>query len=323
MSLWGNKDSKTITGTSISVTQNSAAVTGSGTAFTTDLEPGQYLVISGVEYKVLSITSDTALTLAVVYAGTTATITISGNVTANEKPSYIPTADIPNVYGVDSTEISVGSDNVVNVAIISGGTQYMEAPAVSFSGGGGSSAAATATISGGVVTAIAVSNVGSSYTSAPTVTVGKPFATIATSAVNTSTEVITYNSHRFVTGDAVTYSNGGGSTMGGLTNATVYYINKTGGNTFKLYDTLANAQTGGATGLMDLTGTGNNAQTLTLTSGEATAASVLGSGNKGFHAGWVKKTVGTGGRAGRVQYETLVAMGTITGDAEDINFPDA
>lgn len=40
------------------------------------------------------------------------------------------------------------------------------------------------------------------------------------------------------------------------------------------------------------------------------------------HAGWVLKTEGQGGRAGRVTYETLVAMGTITGDAEDTSFPD-
>lgn len=40
------------------------------------------------------------------------------------------------------------------------------------------------------------------------------------------------------------------------------------------------------------------------------------------HAGWVLRTVGTGGRTGRVQYETLVAMGSITGDAEDTVFED-
>ena len=40
------------------------------------------------------------------------------------------------------------------------------------------------------------------------------------------------------------------------------------------------------------------------------------------HAGWVLRTEGSGGRAGRVQYETLVAMGTITGDDEDTVFPD-
>jgi len=40
------------------------------------------------------------------------------------------------------------------------------------------------------------------------------------------------------------------------------------------------------------------------------------------HAGWVIRTEGSGGRAGRVHYETLVAMGSMTGDAEDTAFPD-
>ena len=31
------------------------------------------------------------------------------------------------------------------------------------------------------------------------------------------------------------------------------------------------------------------------------------------YVGWVKKTVGTGGRAGRVHYETLVAASSMTG----------
>lgn len=41
------------------------------------------------------------------------------------------------------------------------------------------------------------------------------------------------------------------------------------------------------------------------------------------HAGWVLRTVGSGGRAGRVQYETLVAMGSLTADAEDAVLADA
>jgi len=32
------------------------------------------------------------------------------------------------------------------------------------------------------------------------------------------------------------------------------------------------------------------------------------------HAGWILRTAGTGGRAGRVQTEVLVAMGSMTGD---------
>ncbi len=34
------------------------------------------------------------------------------------------------------------------------------------------------------------------------------------------------------------------------------------------------------------------------------------------HAGWNLRTEGTGGRAGRVTYETLVAMGSMTGDGD-------
>lgn len=47
-----------------------------------------------------------------------------------------------------------------------------------------------------------------------------------------------------------------------------------------------------------------------------------GAGDRAAHAGWVLRTVGTGGRAGRVQTEVLVAMGSLTGDAEDDVFED-
>ena len=38
---------------------------------------------------------------------------------------------------------------------------------------------------------------------------------------------------------------------------------------------------------------------------------------KAPHAGWNLRTVGSGGRAGRVQYETLVAMGSLSSDGDD------
>lgn len=40
------------------------------------------------------------------------------------------------------------------------------------------------------------------------------------------------------------------------------------------------------------------------------------------HAGWVKVTDGSGGRAGRRTTEVLVASGSLTGDAEDTLFPN-
>tara|TARA_R100000781_G_scaffold67621_1_gene42654 strand:- start:27 stop:3344 length:3318 start_codon:yes stop_codon:yes gene_type:complete len=83
--------------------------------------------------------------------------------------------------------------------------------------------------------------------------------TIATSAVNTSNEQITATSHGRSTGDVVLYKNGGGTTLAGLTDATNYYVIKVDANTIKLATNSANATAGTA---INLTGTGNNAQTL-------------------------------------------------------------
>ena len=55
--------------------------------------------------------------------------------------------------------------------------------------------------------------------------------------------------------------------------------------------------------------------------GEAQAARA-GADAKAAHAGWVLRTEGSGGRAGRVQNEVLVAMSSIGGDAEDTSFAD-
>lgn len=52
-------------------------------------------------------------------------------------------------------------------------------------------------------------------------------------------------------------------------------------------------------------------------------ANTAGHANSGAHAGWIVRTEGTGGRAGRVHSETLVAMGSIYGDAsDDATLPD-
>lgn len=48
---------------------------------------------------------------------------------------------------------------------------------------------------------------------------------------------------------------------------------------------------------------------------------IAADGGKIAHSGWVLRTVGSGGRAGRIQTEVLVAGG-ITTDVEDTVFPD-
>ena len=80
---------------------------------------------------------------------------------------------------------------------------------------------------------------------------------VATSAVNTGTDVITLTGHGFSTGDHINYSNGGGTTLAGLTHNTKYYCIRVDDNTFKVASTTALATAGTA---IDLTGTGNNSQ---------------------------------------------------------------
>ena len=58
---------------------------------------------------------------------------------------------------------------VIGVTVTNGGSGYTTAPTVSFTGGAGSGAAGTATVSGGVVTGVTITAEGTAYTSAPTV----------------------------------------------------------------------------------------------------------------------------------------------------------
>ena len=68
-------------------------------------------------------------------------------------------------------------------------------------------------------------------------------------AVNLTTEVLTITAHGFVTGQKVIYSNGGGTSITGLTSGTDYYVIKLTANTIKLATTLVNAIAGTAINL--------------------------------------------------------------------------
>jgi hypothetical protein len=272
--------------------------------------------------KVINGTNNGKGLVTTVAGGTSYTLSEKPVSTAHESADSFSMGRSGLVFGVDATEAVSGGDNVSAVSVAGAGTLYVEAPTVTFSGGGGSSAAATATISGGAVTAITVTNTGTAYTSVPTVTIPKARVTIPTSGITIATDTIAYTAHGLVATDAVVYNNGGGTSATGLTSGTTYYVIASGltANAFKV-----SATSGGST--VDITGTGNNAQYFEkVASTAATATAALGDGAVGGsqHAGWVRRTVGTGGRAGRVQYETLVAMGSITGDqSDDIAYRDS
>lgn len=238
MSGWGTADNKTASGT-VAIT-TAGEVTGSSTEFETEAAVGDFLRVGSQEFIIIAIEDDTTATVINANPQTTWTeVTAGASYTLSEKPTSL--ASNPNilstdVFGVDATEISAGGDNVVSVAVVNGGTLYVEAPTVSFTGGGGSSAAATATISGGAVTAITVTNTGSSYETVPTVVIPKARVTIPTSGVTTSTDTISYTGHGLTAGNAVVYNNGGGSSATGLTSTTTYYVATAGltANAFKV-----------------------------------------------------------------------------------------
>ena len=228
----------------LSLDYGRATLTGSSTAFETELLVGDIVRIGDQETIVIAITSDTVATVINANPGTTLTAVGSGtNYTIHEKPTSIAsvsTTDFEStqVFGVAADEIHGDQSGgyVSAVALIQGGAGYVEVPGVSFANGGGSGAAATATISGGAVTAVTVSNNGSSYETAPDVTIQVPVLTLATSGVNTTTDTISYTGHSQAAGTALTYNNGGSTSITGLTSGTTYYVATAGrtANAFKL-----------------------------------------------------------------------------------------
>ena len=328
MSLWGNADSAAITG-NVDVTNGSATVGegSSSTAFTTagQIDIGDLMMIVDVPYRVKSIESASSLTLTENYAGSTATNLI---VLKRETPRNLTVAESDAIFGVSITgavEHTGGTDNVVSIAVDSAGSGYVDAAdaAITFTGETGADVAATSVVAAGKVTSITVTNVGSSYETTPTVVVAPPDnQTFNANVVSSANDTITLTSAEVAAlevDDAVTYTNGGGSEDIGLTTATVYYIHSKPSATTITLKTSVDAEDA-----IDLTvGSSEGGHGLQGATATATATRGSGSGSNIGHPGWVKRTVGTGGRAGRIHYETLVAMSSITGDtADDIEFPE-
>ena len=63
----------------------------------------------------------------------------------------------------------------------------------------------------------------------------------STNVVSTANETLRIVEHRFIQGQRVTYTNGGGGNIGGLTTGTAYFVTLDTHNTIKLATTLANA----------------------------------------------------------------------------------
>ena len=75
------------------------------------------------------------------------------------------------------------------------------------------------------------------------------FDATSSSVVDTSANTLTFANHRFVTAQRVTYADGGGTAIGGLTDGTAYFIIKVDQNTIQLASSASNANNGTAISL--------------------------------------------------------------------------
>ncbi len=235
----------------------------------------------------------------------------------NTTPSAFVTGQIVGQFGVDATEAGSANGTVAYVTI-KNGSGYSANATLSVSGGAGNTTAAAGNAhanSSGRIDGLLFSNVGVDYTSAPTFAVSAPAAVSFnpnTGIVNATESIaISTANSKFLPGDKVLYLRAAGNTaVTGLSNGSYYYVSASNTTTVTLSATLGGAN-------LDITASDVSETGHTLTGETAEFVALLNRGKAVAHSGWNLRRVGTGGRAGRVHYECLVAMGSMSGDASD------
>lgn len=343
MSLWGNRDSKTASGT-VTITKNADGITGnvvgSSTTFTTQAKVGNYITVAGNNYVITTIGNTTFATVKYGINGANVVAQTGGSSYAlSEKPASVALAEASEnksqtsrggnaerIFGVTAAEATVGTSNatVSSYVVITGGSGYAANATVTVAqpNGTGNTQLANSTVAVGRVTALTVNTSIGGYKTKPTVTIAAPAAIIfnGNTAVSSNTIAITSANSRLLVGDKVVYAGNTLSTPGGLTDTATYYVS------FSNTTVIALAATPGGANIALTKAAGDNttAGGATITGETATAYSILTGGKGAGSSGWVRRVVGTGGRAGRIQEETLVAMGSLSGDAaDDTIYPDA
>jgi hypothetical protein len=338
MALWGNYDSKTASGT-LQIYAN-GQVSGTSTAFTTQAVVGDFISVANTDYMITSIANDTIVQVVGQYQNATVTAQNSGSsYNLSNKPKFTLldanynagdqyATDLywnysNNVYGVDSTEENVANGAVRDVVLTFAGSGYTANATATFAGGTGNTVAVAgnAHVTAGKVDSILFSNNGAGFLTPPTVTISAPTAisfnaNTAVSNTNATIAISTANTTWSV-GDHLVYSVAAGNTViSPLANNGNYYV------VFANTTTIALAATKGGANLALVAGLSETGHY--LTGDTATAVPFLSGVKHHSHTGWNKRTVGAGGRAGRVYFETLVALSGINGDASDDNvLPDA
>ena len=140
------------------------------------------------------VISKTASTTSVPAGGSYSYTVTALNAGPGVANSVVVTDTLPT--GVSCTNYTGSTNTVAVINVTNGGSGYVTAPNVTFSGGGGGTGAqATAVINGGVVVAVLVTNGGTGYTSTPGVVFssGAATATAQLAGVSVSGQVLTFN----------------------------------------------------------------------------------------------------------------------------------
>jgi len=229
-------------------------------------------------------------------------------------------------WGVSVTEQNVSYGPLVEVMPATYGSGYLANTAnVTISSNsatqtGQNAAAYGVANSSGKIASYYVASGGNTYNFIPTITVPAPAATSfnANTAVDGSNDTIAVTSAGvFRAFDQIKYYTAGGNTViGGLANNTTYYVNFANSTVVALSNVPSNlSQDRIALVPSTISETGHFLQGITATGKATIGGANRGNGAVVTHSGWVLRKSGTGGRAGRVQYETLVAMGSLGGSA--------
>lgn len=229
----------------------------------------------------------------------------------NTTQDVFVTGQAIGVFGVTPDE-TVGVGNVATFTVQNAGTGAFGLPAVTVTGA--NTTQATATINVKVVSAT-INASGTGYEVGNTVFVN--------AGANTTRAVLTVSSvdaNGNVTGLTITTAGKYSTVISAATNSTTFLSNTASGSGLT-----ANIRFGVESVTVSNPGEDYNQATVgaTVTGNGISSAAVTvtldgqDGTNTGGHAGWVIRKEGSGGRAGRVQIETLVAMGSMTGDGAD------
>jgi hypothetical protein len=251
----------------------------------------------------------------------------AGDVTKFLTPSHIP---VRKMAGLGEPQYDVNGF-VDGISVTSGGSGYSTTPYVVIQGDGktaptviidsttGEDASAFSICSTNgsnedIVSSIVVTNGGSGYRS----TVSKTFNGSTSGVVSVANNTLSITAHGFTDLDLVKYSNGGGTSIGGLTNDRSYYVIYISANTIKLATSYQDADDAVAIDLTSL-GTGSS-HTLTF---EGTTVSLLGGAGSGATAsavisgGAITGITVTSGGIGYAGARATAALGT-GGTADEV-----